>query len=72
MSDDRLPWDMDISIHAVLWDRDSTDATRERINTLFQSTRSSGTATLNGNNRIDTLTISIHAVLWDRDTLIRR
>ena len=36
---------------------------------VFQSTRSSGTATLPDGRMYFNIAISIHAVLWDRDNL---
>ena len=56
-----------ISIHAVLWDRDREAPTIAIVIGVFQSTRSSGTATVPVEVQRTSRGISIHAVLWDRD-----
>ena len=56
-----------ISIHAVLWDRDPRRYSVNTASDIFQSTRSSGTATRQYQKGRGDDHISIHAVLWDRD-----
>ena len=68
---DNRPDDQDISIHAVLWDRDLRRRIVSFATSRFQSTRSSGTATEERQRRREQYRISIHAVLWDRDIGIR-